>query len=204
MVRYHRSIKEYKRLRTIKQAPRDWIPEIYVLVGPSGAGKSRTARQMFPGAFWKSPGKWWDDYDSEDVIVFDEFRGDYKFGDLLRILDSTPLTVETKGSSVSIQAHTIVFTSNFFPENWYSERHVHHIWQDSPLNRRLREFGTIIDFTPVKPPPRVLGVSDQLAFPDQPILAPLDPVETKEFFFIPSTPPEWDGDLANFLINYDL
>lgn len=197
MVRYHKSIKEYKRLRTIKQAPRDWIPEIYVLWGPSGVGKSRTARQMFPEAFWKAPGKWWDDYDSEDVIIFDEFRGDYKFGDLLRILDSTPLSVESKGSSVSIQARTIVFTSNFHPSEWYSSYHVRHTWDLSPLNRRIREFGTIIDFTVPKPPPRVLGVSDQLAFPDQPTLDsvdPVDPIRPDEFFFIPSTPLPFDPE----------
>lgn len=187
MIRYHRSFKEYKRIRTIKKFPRDWLPQIYVLIGPSGVGKSRTARAMFPDAYWKQPGKWWDDYDGEDTIIFDEFRGDYKFGELLRILDSTPLCVETKGSSCSIQAHTLVFTSNFHPSRWYNEMTVKHTWETSPLNRRIMEFGTIIDFTK-NVPQRILGVSNNLLVAVDPVdpvdpVFPVDPIETMPMDF---------------------
>jgi len=161
MIRYHRSFKEYKRIKT---RPRNWVPDIYVIIGPSGIGKSRLARQMFPDAYWKTNSKWWDDYDSHSSVIWDEFKGQYPFQDLLRVLDSTPLLVETKGSSVQYTADTICFTSNFHPSEWYNPENIHFAWQDSPLNRRLREFGHIIDLTPAP----VLGLIPGRG--DQPIL----------------------------------
>jgi len=142
MIRYHRSVKEYKRIIT---PPRDWLPTIIVIIGASGVGKSRLAREMFPNAYWKPNNKWWDDYDGQKTVVWDEFKGHYPFQDLLRVLDSTPLTLETKGSSCQYGADTICFTSNFHPSEWYNEESIRFTWETSPLNRRIREFGHIID-----------------------------------------------------------
>jgi len=149
MIRYNRSFKEYKRITT---PVRDWIPLIIVIIGPSGVGKSRLARQLFPEAYWKTNSKWWDDYDGQKDVVWDEFKGYYGFQDLLRVLDSTPLSVETKGSSVQFVAETICFTSNFHPSEWYNPDTIHFSWETSPLRRRLSQFGHIIDLTPPQPP----------------------------------------------------
>jgi len=146
MIRYHRSFKEYKRIKTPK---RDWTPTILVIIGPSGIGKSQLARQLFPNAYWKPNSKWWDDYDNQTDVIWDEFKGQYPFQDLLRVLDSTPLSVETKGASVSYVAECICFTSNFHPSEWYNPDTIHFTWETSPLRRRLTEFGHIIDLTPV-------------------------------------------------------
>lgn len=146
MIRYHRSVKEYKRIKTPK---RDWIPQIYVLLGPSGSGKSTTARSMFPSAYWKSPGTiWWDDYDGEEDVIWDEFSGQYPFRELLRILDSTPLSVQTKGGHVQFVARNICFTTNHHPSDWYDFVAIRQDWHTSPLKRRLDEFGEIIVFSP--------------------------------------------------------
>lgn len=143
MLRYHKAVKEYKRIRTPK---RDWIPQIYILIGPSGTGKSQTARSMFPDAYWKPLNKWWDDYDSQDDIVWDEFSGQYPFRELLRVLDSTPYTVETKGGSAQLVARTICFTTNIDPSDWYDAFNIRQDWHTSPLKRRLDEFATFIHF----------------------------------------------------------
>lgn len=148
MVRYHKSIKEYKRVKTPK---RDWPPNILILIGPSGCGKSTTARSSYPNAYWLPPnGKWWDDYDGHETIVFDEFYGHrMPFSTLLQLLDSTPLNLETKGGSVAIVARNYVFTSNQHPKDWYDNEKTHQVsWEASPLNRRITEFGKIIDMTP--------------------------------------------------------
>lgn len=141
-VRYERGIRNYKRLHTL---PRDGPPEIFVFIGPSGCGKTRTARECFPAAYWHPGGKWWDDYDGEAVVVFDEFYGHkLSFSQLLQVLDRYPLRVETKGGSVHLSATTFVFTSNQDPQDWYNAEKTHQgEWRENPLKRRLDEFGHI-------------------------------------------------------------
>lgn len=160
MIRYHRSVKEYKRIKTAK---RNWVTNIIIIIGPSGIGKSRLAREMAADAYWKPPGKWWDDYDGHSTVIWDEFSGQYPFRELLRILDSSPLSVESKGSYVQFVADTVIFTSNFGPADWYNEDAVGHPWVSSPLHRRILEFGHIIDLSPRKPPPRLVLVGGDLA-----------------------------------------
>lgn len=143
MIRYHRSVREYKRIKTPK---RDWIPKVVVFYGPSGTGKSRAAREFFPNAYWKPLNKWWDDYDGQEVVVWDEFSGQYPFRELLRVLDSTPLSVETKGSCVQFVVRTICFTTNSLPEDWYDASNIRVDWDTSPLKRRLDEFGRVFQF----------------------------------------------------------
>lgn len=119
---------------------------------------------MAPDAYWKPNNKWWDDYDGHGTVVWDEFTGQYPFRDLLRILDSTPLSVESKGSSIQFVADTVIFTSNFHPKDWYNPDSVGHVWDSSPLKRRISEYGEIICLWPEDdrkgPPPP--GVSANL------------------------------------------
>lgn len=167
MIRYHRSVKEFKRIITPK---RNWLTKFIIILGPTRCGKSTLARAMAPDAFWKTAGKWWDDYDGESAIVWDEFRGQYPYRELLRVLDSTPLNVECKGSHHQFVADLVIFTTNHHPSTWYDGYNIgHENYEESPLAGRLREYGEIIDMRVVKPV-RVLGISDQLAFDGQPML----------------------------------
>lgn len=139
-IRYHRSFKVYKRINARSRTSRTMI---LVLWGPSGCGKSRLARECFPDAFWKTNNKWWDDYEGDEAVVWDEFKGQYPYRDLLRILDSTPLTVEVKGCSSQFNSKVVVFTSNFHPKDWYDPAVIGMSWENSPLRRRLAEYGQI-------------------------------------------------------------
>lgn len=146
MTRYHKSFVEYKRLRTPK---RDHLTKFIVIIGPSGCGKSRLAREFFPDAYWKSNDKWWDDYEHQESVVWDEFQGQYPYRELLRVLDSTPYSPECKGGHVNFVAKWVVFTSNYHPRDWYEPVSIKVDWDDSPLQRRLLEFGHIIPLGPV-------------------------------------------------------
>lgn len=146
MTRYHRSFSTYKRVKAPK---RDWITRFLVIIGPSGIGKSRLARELFPNAYWKSNSKWWDDYDAHEDVVWDEFQGQYPFRELLRILDSSPYTVESKGSHVNFSSGWVCFTSNYHPRDWYDPLSIKVDWDDSPLRRRLLDFGNIVQLGPV-------------------------------------------------------
>lgn len=141
-IRYERGLRNYKRLM---QEPRNAPPEIFVHIGPTGCGKTRHVRETFPDAYWHPGGKWWDDYDGEAVVVFDEFYGHkISFTQLLSILDWGTVRVETKGGSALLCSTTFVFTSNQDPQDWYSAERTHQPdWIANPLKRRLDEFGFI-------------------------------------------------------------
>jgi len=146
MTRYHKAFATYKRVKAVK---RSWLTRFVIVIGPSGCGKTEFAKEFFKGAYWKPNSKWWDDYDDHENVVWDEFQGQYPFRDLLRILDSSPLSVECKGGHVNFSAKWVVFTSNYHPRDWYDPVSIRVDWHDSPLRRRLEEFGQVIQLGPV-------------------------------------------------------
>lgn len=145
--KYERAFRNYKRLMV---EPRNSRPEIFVHIGPSGCGKTRHVREAYPDAYWHpgatATGDWWDDYDGELVVVFDEFYGHkMSFSKLLSMLDWGQLRVQTKGGSAQLAAITFVFTSNQDPQDWYNKEKTHQPdWETNPLKRRLDEFGVIV------------------------------------------------------------
>jgi len=143
-VRYHRGFREYKRLRQLYEV-RTWKMEIICYIGPSGTGKSRKAFETYPQAYWGPKGKWWDGYCGQETVVVDEMYGHrFSFSELLQLLDRYPFQVETKGGVVQFTSRRIVFTSNQDPQDWYNAERTHNTrWEENPLNRRLREYGTI-------------------------------------------------------------
>jgi len=140
-LRYNKSFSLH-RLIMRKHAFRP-RPEILVVTGPSGIGKTRTVREAFPNAFWKDKGKFWDGYDGEDTIVFDEFFGWYPYDGLKRLLDYGRFSVEVKGATVPMLANKFVFTSNKAPEDWYFKV------QDpsNALIRRFAEYGEVLEMS---------------------------------------------------------
>lgn len=157
-IRYERGLRSYRRLTTVK---RDWPMELIVIVGPSGTGKSRWARTNFPEAFWKPKGMWWDGYDGEETVVFDEMYGHcFPYTELLQLLDRYPYAVQVKGGVVEFTSRRIIMTSNQHPRDWYSAEKTHcGEWDVNPLNRRLREFGRLVFTGEVHRPIPVLPVA---------------------------------------------
>jgi len=114
--KYRQSFKVYK---TIHQPNRTWKTNVIVVQGPTGSGKSKWALELYPGAFWKDQGKWWDKYEGQEVVVIDEFYGWIPYGVMLRLCDRYPMQVEIKGGATSFVAKTIVIISNKRPDLWY-------------------------------------------------------------------------------------
>jgi len=176
-LRYGRAFKEYKRL---KMAKRDWAMEVFVIIGPSGSGKTKWSRENCgDDVYWKDKSKWWDDYDGQHTVVWDEFYGHCcPFTLLLQILDRYPLKVECKGSFVEFTSRRIIFTTNQEPEQWYNAERTHQmVWAQNPLNRRLREFGTIMRTGAVHQGPQVPVYWDGIEYVN--LMAP--PVRAPEF-----------------------
>lgn len=140
-VRHYRGLQELRRALKITAEQRTWLPELWVVYGASGTGKSRWAREAFPDAFWKSAGTaWWDGYWGQETIVLDDFTGRFMpLTDLQHLLDGNPMQVEIKGGSVPMLARRIIITSNWRPDEWYSER----VDPARSVLRRVHDFAAV-------------------------------------------------------------
>lgn len=138
-VKFHRGLES---LASRLSERRDWKTEVSWYWGPTGSGKSRRAFEESPGAYYKMPcNKWWDGYDNHEIVVIDDYRRDMcTFGELLRLFDRYPHTVETKGGSRSFVARRIIVTSSSKPQDIWESR------TEEDLNQLLRRIENIVHF----------------------------------------------------------
>lgn len=114
--------------------------------GPTDVGKSRLADYLFPDAFRKAAGPWWDLYEAQLQVILEDFDSDFcSIGDLLRVLDRYSLRVPVKGSFVQCVANHFIITSNELPDEWYPNATA------KRLNAVKRRINTVIDFTTTPP-----------------------------------------------------
>ncbi|ALE29769.1 replication associated protein [Lake Sarah-associated circular virus-40] len=156
------------------------------IYGPSGTGKTRYVHEKeLISNLWISGRdlRWWQSYDMEPAVLFDDFRGDFcKYHELLRILDRYQCTVENKGGSVSLQnVKRIWITSCFHP------RHVYDTRED--IEQLIRRIDKIWHFTSTTK----TDVTNEKEYPGKPggaapdFITPLALVRTKAV--IPESPP---------------
>lgn len=133
MLKYYRGADAY--LQKSRKRKRNFRTEVFGYFGETGIGKTYHALNTWPEAYWfPKGGKWWLNYNGENVVIFDEFVGDIQYTLLLRLLDCTPLQVEDKGTYVEFTATVVVILSNYSPLQWYPK-----VPTLKPLLRRLNE-----------------------------------------------------------------
>lgn len=107
-------------LRAAVATKRHYKTHVTVAWGPTGTGKSKCGAEMYPDAYWKAEGKWWDGYSGQRDVIIDDFRDHWWSLDyMLRLMDRYPLRVETKGGTVEFVARNIFISTNVNPANWY-------------------------------------------------------------------------------------
>lgn len=119
-VRYSQSFQKYRALKSAKD--RSWKTKVFVLWGETGTGKTRyvydqigdNQRIWVPGDY-----EWFDGYTGQEIVLFDDFRGEYPIQFLLKLLDRYPMSVKIKGSFTKWCPKKIYITSNVSPEDWY-------------------------------------------------------------------------------------
>lgn len=119
-VQYRRSFEAYA---TMLRQKRNWKTIVIVLWGKTGVGKSRFVHdQIQDSTFW-SPGDylWFDGYCGQDIVLFDDYRGEYKLQMLLKLCDRYPMSVPIKGGFTEWAPRKIYITSNINPALWYKE-----------------------------------------------------------------------------------
>jgi len=122
------------RVRQAYMKPINRPVEVQWLYGPGGTGKTRRADDENPDAFWvpipQGESVWFDGYNGEKTIVIDDFSiGASLFK---RVCDRYPLRVPTKGGHVAALWTKVVVTSNYRPEEIYSD---HRDWD--AIRRRI-------------------------------------------------------------------
>lgn len=143
-IRYSRGFQfTYKHLKapTVHK-----VPKIFLYFGGTGTGKTRAAMNV-DSVFKKSGSdRWFDGYDNEDTIVFDDFGGGRSrmaLSDLLNYLDRYPVKFPVKGDFVDRNCTNLIITSNIHPYQWYdyTNREEHY----KALARRI---SNVLYFTP--------------------------------------------------------
>lgn len=135
-------------LRSLRAGPRDpdaLPPTVYWLHGKTGTGKTRSAWQLgcalsAPSDVWFAPAGtlWFDGYDGQRVVIFDDFRAKgTKFEFLLRLTDRYPLQVPFKGGFVNWKPDWIIFTTPHSIPHTFEARQMHRPEDVAQLERRV-------------------------------------------------------------------
>ena len=113
----YQSLMFGQKLLNIKPPTRNWDPIVIWVHGNSGSGKTKACidrAKELKKEYWisNSTFQWFDGYDGQEVVIFDDFREDQcKLQYLLRLTDKTPMRVPIKGGFVDWVPRFIFFTS---------------------------------------------------------------------------------------------
>lgn len=113
----------FEKLASRLKKPRVEKPFVEWIWGPKGVGKTRGVMEK-ESDIWVSGEdlKWFDGYENQEAVLFDDFRADMcKFRWLLRLLDRYPVRVQLKGSSIEFTPKRIYITSCKHPSDVYSK-----------------------------------------------------------------------------------
>lgn len=127
-LRYEKGIRSYRQLLS---APRSWVTRVIVLWGITGTGKTRRAHteanDQSKDMYIHGGGHWFDGYEQEELVLFDDFSGScFPLPYLLKLLDRYPMRVQVKGGFVNWAPKTVYITSNIDPDLWYQGAHEEH------------------------------------------------------------------------------
>lgn len=136
---YRRSFTAYRQLR--QRVERNWKTNVVWIYGPTGTGKTFRAigeatrlSQAQPWINFDNSGTWFDGYQGQKTVIFDDFRGECPLAFLLRLCDRYPMVVPVKGGSVNWQPRIIYITSNISPREAYGSVDIDLLL---PLYRRI-------------------------------------------------------------------
>lgn len=150
-VKYHKGLHQFQE---IIELPRIGKPEVMLLFGSSGKGKSNYAKSYFRSLnvpFYvhnAGKSKWFDQYDGQQNVVIDEYRGQMDLATFLGLLDWDGTRVEYKGGSRQFKALKIIITSPHPPERWYVGNNSLSFGDDASVQIR-RRIDKIVDMDDV-------------------------------------------------------
>lgn len=121
----HKAMERYRLLTSARE--RTWMTKTHVLYGPPGTGKTRKALELAgANAYWVTYGtnvgapQYYDGYDGQKVVVFDEFFGQIRRQEMCKLADEYPCNVPVRGGCVPWLPELIIITSNCHPDAWWA------------------------------------------------------------------------------------
>lgn len=143
--KYHKGVDKVKSILSLAKPRTLTAPIVKVFWGKSGSGKTRSVYEMesdenlFSLVTNTSQNQiWWDGYEGQEAVLFDDFYGGIKHGEMLKYLDRYKCRLAFKGGMTDMAWKRVYITSNRPPWSWYKDPKG---W--AALERRLVEFGEI-------------------------------------------------------------
>lgn len=125
-VKYSKGL-DYLR-HTLDSCPKWRNLTVWWVWGKTGTGKTRMAMDSVDDPtkihIVHSDGQWWDGYDGQDSILFDDFYGQIKLCTMLRYLDGHPLQLPIKGGFVYAKYTKVWITSNVHYQDIYKNEKI--------------------------------------------------------------------------------
>jgi hypothetical protein len=117
--------KSFQAYASMNLPDRSWKTIVVVLWGDTGTGKTRFVHAQSSGRSLWSPGdyQWFDGYRGQEVVLFDDYRGEYPIQQFLKLTDRYPMSVPVKGGFCRWLPKKIYITSNVNPDAWYPDVH---------------------------------------------------------------------------------
>lgn len=141
-VAYSRAHRMLSEALILYSGSRDWMPITRVYYGETGIGKTRKAfEEAQSDVYVHSGGQWFDGYDGNEDVIFDDFGGsEFKLTYLLKLLDRYPMKVPVKGGFVNWVPKRIWITANYSPSEWYPNA------KDMHVAALIRRFEKVVRF----------------------------------------------------------
>ncbi len=145
-MRYYKAVQHVRQIGALDKPPIRQELVVSLYIGKPGTGKTRAAYEEDGDLYALPLGKdlWFDNYAGEKTLLLDDFSGELRLVDLLRLLDVYPIQVPVKGSFVYLQAIRIIITSNVSMEYWYD-----YVSRQDSLDALKRRIHHVVEFNDV-------------------------------------------------------
>lgn len=139
---YARAFRVLGEAMLVYSHPRNWVPVVRVYYGETGLGKTKRAfEEAGEAPYMHSGGQWFDGYDGQPDVIFDDFGGsEFKLTYLLKLLDRYPMRVPIKGGFANWIPRNIFLTSNYSPKEWFPTA------KDEHVKALFRRFTRVVRF----------------------------------------------------------
>lgn len=124
------------KMHYLKRSTREFRKvDVIVHWGAAGTGKTRAPYEEGAFVFDDYERGWWDGYEQESVVLFDDFYGGVKWSFFLRLLDGYQVRLPVKGGHTYAAWSKIYITSNKHPDEWYKD----HDTSEPAFKRRISQ-----------------------------------------------------------------